>query len=335
VYHSLVELGTNIGGGNAANIVATAQRAEELGLHSLWTGEAYGGDGVTPLCWAAAHTSRIKIGTSILQIPARTPTMTAMTAMHLDSLTGGRFVLGLGMSGPQVVEGWHGVPYQQPLATTRDYVAIVRAALTSGDKLDYQGSRYQIPNRGPGTTGLGKALRPRLHPDPPVPIYLAAIGPRNVALTLEIADGLLPMLWNPHRTKEFFDGSIPPDGFHIAATVPVALGDDIAACRDQVRPGIGMFIGAMGAKTKNFYNNLVRRYGFEEAAETVQDLYLAGDHRAAMAAVPDQLVDELALVGPKEHVADQLEVWKQSGVSTLILGSAHQGTLEAIAELVL
>jgi F420-dependent oxidoreductase-like protein len=333
-----VELGTNIVGQTADRVVSLARKAEALGLHSLWRGEAYGGDAVVPLAWAAAHTSRIRLGSSILQIPARTPAMTAMTAQSLDVMSDGRFVLGLGMSGPQVVEGWHGVPYRAPLGTTEEYVAIVRRIFAGDQRVSFSGQHFQIPYHGADGTGLGKPLRPGLTSRADIPVYLAAIGPKNVALATRIADGLLPMLWNPYRVKEGFGDVLAGTSlatFAVAPTVPVAVGDDIAACRDKVRPIIGLYVGGMGARGRNFYNSLVRRYGFDDAADKIQDTYLDGRQQEAIALVPDELVDELALVGPKERVRDQLAAWQASGVSTLIIATPSTVNLETLAELVL
>lgn len=332
-----MQLGANLTQLDPAKLVAFAQRAEELGLHSLWRGEAYGVDAVVPLSWAAAHTSRIRLGSAILQIPARTPTMTGMTALALDRLTRGRFTLGVGMSGPQVVEGWHGVPYEAPVSTTEECIGILRRIFRSDEPLTYRGARYNIPHTGLGGSGLGKALRPAVAPVNDIPIYVAGIGPRNVAMATRVADGILPMLWDPFRIKEGFGDALAsaPPAFAIAPTVPVAIGDDVAACRDKVRPVIALYVGGMGARKKNFYNALVRRYGFEEAAEAVQEAYLAGRREEAIRLVPDQLVDELALVGPKARVADVLEVWKASGITTLIVATPSSTNLETLAELML
>jgi F420-dependent oxidoreductase-like protein len=318
-------------------MAALATSAESLGYASVWRGEAYGGDAVSVLAFAAAHTSRIQLGTAILQMPARSAAMTAMTAISLDHLSGGRAMLGLGMSGPQVVEGWHGVPYQAPLATTADYVAIVRKVIAGEDRVEHDGRQLQLPYVGPGATGLGRAIKPGMHTRPDIPVYLAAIGPKNVALAARIADGLLPMLWNPYRWKEVYGDALSGANerpFEIIPTVPIAIGDDIASCRDKVRPLIGMYVGGMGAKGRNFYNDLIQRYGYEDAAVEVQDRYLAGDRRAALSALPDRLIDELALVGDEGRVADQVAAWKDSGVTTLVLASAGERVLRAMAELV-
>jgi F420-dependent oxidoreductase-like protein len=333
-----VQLGVNLVGRDASEIVTLARLAESIGCDSVWRGEAYGGDAVSVLGYVAGHTSRVRLGTDILQIPARSAALTAMTAASLDQLSDGRMVLGLGISGPQVVEGWHGVAFEAPLATTRDYVAIVRKMLAGDAKVVHDGDRLSLPYRGPGATGLGKPLRPTLHTRPDIPILIAAIGPKNVALAREIADGLLPMLWNPHRSRDVYGDAFTVDDdrpFEIVASAPLALGDDVAECRDRVRPIIGMYVGGMGAEGRNFYNTLVRRYGYEEAADEVQSRYLAGDRAGATAAVPDALVDELALVGPPARVADQLDAWRASGVTTLVVTTGKERVLRTVAELVL
>ncbi len=272
-----------------------------------------------------------------MQIPGRTPANTAMTAATLDLMSGGRFILGLGTSGPQVVEGWHGQPWGKPLGKTREYVEIVRAALRR-ETLEHQGEHYRIPYDGPGATGLGKPLKMMMRPlRADIPIYLAAIGPKNVALAAEIADGWLPIFVDPERFGDAFGESIAgaPDDFEIAATVHVLVGDDVPALRDFLKPYLALYIGGMGAKGKNFYNALVRRYGWEEDAERIQELYLAGKQREAIAAVPDALVDALALIGPKERIRDRLAAWRETPVTTLIVGTPQPEALQMLAELVL
>ena len=330
-------LGANLGSRSGEGVRTQAVLAEDLGFDSVWAGEAYGTDAVTPLTWAAACTQRLRIGSAIMQIPARSPASTAMTALTLDRLSGGRFRLGLGASGPQVVEGWHGRPFHKPLATTTEYVDIVRQIFAAEGKIELDGSVYQLPYRGPGSTGDGKALRSAFQPAR-IPILLAAIGPKNVELAMQIGDGLLPMLWNPHRASRVYGDVIAKaaaGSFELAPTVPIAVGDDIAACRNKVRPMLTTYIGGMGSRGRNFYNHLIRRYGYEETADIVQDLYLDGQRDAAAAAVPDALIDELALVGPAEHVAEQLSVWQTSGVTTLILAGANSHDMRTVAELVL
>jgi F420-dependent oxidoreductase-like protein len=335
-----VKLGLNLGyappGTNPADLVPLAQRAEELGYDSVWAAEAWGTDAVTVLSWIAAQTSRIKVGSAIMQIPGRSPANTAMTAATLDLMSGGRFILGLGTSGPQVVEGWHGDAWGKPLGKTREYVDIVRTALRR-EVVEHEGEHYRIPYDGPGATGLGKPLKMMMRPlRADIPIYLAAIGPKNVALAAEIADGWLPIFVDPERFGEAFGPSIATarEGFEIAATVSILVGDDVDALRGALKPYIALYVGGMGAKGKNFYNALVRRYGWDDAAEQIQELYLDGKQREAIAAVPDELVDSLALVGPKERIRERLDAWRATPVTTLIVGSPQPEALEVMAELV-
>jgi F420-dependent oxidoreductase-like protein len=234
-----------------------------------------------------------------------------------------------------VVEGWHGVAFQPPLGLTEDYIAIVRKVIAGDARVEHDGSVLQVPYRGQGASGLGRAIRPGMHTRPDIPIHLAAIGPANVALATRVADGLLPMLWNPYRWERAFGDALrgAPTGFEISPTVPIAVGDDVAACRDKVRPMIGLYVGGMGAKGRNFYNTLVARYGFEQVAAEVQERYLAGDRRGAFAALPDDLVDELALVGDRARIADQLEAWRASGITRLVLATTSTSALRLVAEL--
>jgi F420-dependent oxidoreductase-like protein len=325
-------------GTNPTELVALAQEAERLGYDSAWAAEAWGTDAVTVLSWLGAVTTTLKLGAGIMQIPARTPAMTAMTAATLDLLSGGRFLLGLGTSGPQVAEGWHGQPFGRPLERTREYVALVRAALRR-EVVERHGDHYDVPYTGEGATGVGKALKLMVRPlRAEIPIYLAAIGPRNVALAAEIADGWLPMWVSPERLRDVFGASLAaaPDGFDVAAfSVPVVLTDDVQAGRDAVKPQLALYLGGMGARGRNFYNALVVRYGYEAEAAVIQELYLDGKKRDAAAAVPDALVDEVALVGPTGRIADRLEAWRGSGVTTLLVATRDRATLRAMAELVL
>ena len=336
-----MKLGVNLGyappGTNPVELVPLVQEAERLGYDSAWAAEAWGTDAVTVLAWLAASTSRIKVGSAIMQIPGRSPANTAMTAATLDLMSGGRFILGLGTSGPQVVEGWHGQPWGKPLGKTREYVEIVRTALRR-ETVEHEGEHYRIPYDGPGATGLGKPLKLMLRPlRADIPIYLAAIGPKNVALAAEIADGWLPIFVDPERFDDAFGPSLAGahDGFEIAATVTVLVGDDVQALRDGLKPYFALYIGGMGAKGRNFYNALVRRYGWEAEAERIQELYLDGKQREAIAAVPDELVDAVSLVGPKERIRDRLEAWRETPVTTLIVGSPQPEALQTLAELVL
>ena len=335
-----MKLGLNFAysGADPKQLVETAQFAESLGFDSVWTAEAYGSDAVVPLTWMAAHTSRIKLGSGILQMPARTPAMTAMTAATLDQLSGGRMLLGLGLSGPQVVEGWHGQPYGKPLVKTREYIEIVREILRREKPLEHHGEHYDIPYSGTGATGLGKPLKTILHPRPDIPIYLAAIGPKNVALAAEIADGWLPIFFSPGRWREAFGDVIDKRGtadFDIAPSVTVILGDDVDACRNMVKPFVALYVGGMGARGRNFYNDLACRYGFEGPAREIQDLYLEGKKAEAAAAVPDELVDEVALCGPRERIAELVDRWKDTPVTTMILTAMQRDAMELMAELVL
>jgi F420-dependent oxidoreductase-like protein len=336
-----VKLGVNLGyappGTNPADLVPFVREAERLGFDSVWAAEAWGTDAVTVLAWLAAKTTTIKIGSAIMQIPGRTPANTAMTAATLDLMSGGRFILGLGTSGPQVVEGWHGEPWGKPLGKTREYVEIVRRALRR-QTLEHEGEHYRIPYDGSGATGLGKPLKLMLRPlRADIPIYLAAIGPKNVALAAEIADGWLPIFVDPERFDAAFGASIAgaPDGFEVAATVQVLVGDDVQSLRDSLKPNLALYVGGMGARGKNFYNALMCRYGWEAEAERIQELYLGGHQREAIAAVPDELVDAVALVGPKERIRDRLEAWREAPVTTLIVGSPQPEALRVLADLVL
>jgi F420-dependent oxidoreductase-like protein len=316
--------------------VPLVQTAEQLGYDSVWAAEAWGTDAVTVLAWLGASTTTIKLGSAIMQIPGRTPANTAMTAATLDLMSGGRVILGLGTSGPQVVEGWHGQPWGKPLGKTREYIELVRAALRR-EVVEHEGEHYRIPYDGPGATGLGKPLKLMLRPlRADIPIYLAAIGPKNVALAAEIADGWLPIFVVPECFDDAFGASLAGarDGFEVAATASVLVGDDVQALRDALKPHLALYVGGMGAKGRNFYNSLVRRYGFEADAERIQELYLGGHHRDAIAAVPDELVDAVALVGPKERIRERLDAWHETPVTTLIVGSPQPEALQVMAELV-
>jgi len=333
-----MRLGLNLGywGADAARVVEVARHAEALGFHSVWTAEAYGSDAIVPLTWVGAQTSKIGLGTAIMQMPARSPAMTAMTAVTLDLLSGGRALLGLGLSGPQVAEGWHGQPYGKPLTKTREYVDIVRSIIRREAPLEHHGEHYDIPYTGPGATGLGKPLKLIVHPQREIPVYLAAIGPKNVALAAEIADGWLPVWFSPTRMDvyaEAFEGR-DLSSFDIAPTVSVVLGDDAAVCRQMVKPMLALYIGGMGARGRNFYNDLACRYGYEAAAKEIQDLYLDGKKQEASAAVPDELVDEVALCGPKERIAELVEPWKTSPATTLVVATVQTEALDVMAELV-
>ncbi len=280
--------------------------AERLGFSSVWTAEAWGSDAVSPAAWILAQTEKINVGTAIMQMPGRSPAMTAMTAMTLYSLSGGRFILGLGPSGPQVVEGWHGVAYGRPLTRTKEYISIIRTILERKEKLEHEGFHYQIPYRGEGSSGLGKPLKSILHGDPALQIYTASISPNGMECAGEVADGVFPVWMNPERYDVFEEslergfskagGDKSLDNFEIAPFCTVVMGDDIDACRSPVKNMMALYIGGMGARDKNFYNDYAKRLGYEEAAVTIQDLFLSGKKADAAAAVPDALVDEVALV---------------------------------------
>jgi F420-dependent oxidoreductase-like protein len=339
-----VRLGLQLGYDDPPTWTRLAEEAERCGFHSVWTSEAYGSDAVSPLAWIGARTENIRLGTAIMQMPARSPATTAATVATLDLLSGNRVLLGLGTSGPQVAEGWHGQAWGKPLMRTREYVEIVRAILRRAAPLEHHGEHYDIPYSGPDATGLGKPLRIIVHPPrADVPIYLAAIGPKNVALAAEIADGWLPIFFSPER---FADTHRPmleegfarrggrPDGWDLAAHVPVVVTDDVAAGRDFLKPLLALYVGGMGAKGKNFYTRLAERYGYADAAATIQDLYLAGRKNEAIAAVPDALVDEVALVGDRARIADRLAAFRECGVETLILQARQPEALRLLAELV-
>jgi F420-dependent oxidoreductase-like protein len=334
-----VRLGFYLGyappGTNPTELVALAQEAERLGYDSAWAAEAWGTDAVSVLAWIAATTSTIKVGSAILQIPARTPANVAMTAATLDLMSGGRFLLGLGTSGPQVVEGWHGEPWGKPLTKTREYVEIVRAALRR-EQLEHAGEHYEIPYRGDGATGLGKPLKLMMRPlRANIPIYLASLRPKSVQLAVEIADGWLPIFYSPERARATFPAPFARDGLEIAPSVPAVLSDDAESARESLKPYYALYVGGMGARGTNFYNDLACAYGFEDAAKRIQDLFLDGKHREAAAAVPDELVDEMALAGPREHIAGRLDVWRESGATELLVSCRDAATLRAVAELAL
>jgi len=322
------------------------RHAESLGFDSAWTAEAYGNDAVTTATWILANTTKIKAGTAIMQMPARTPAMTAMTAMSLDHLSGGRFILGLGPSGPQVVEGWHGVPYGKPLTRTREYIAIIRKILAREAPLEHKGEIYNIPATGPGTTGLGKPLKSILHGNPQIPIYTASISPNGLRCSGEVADGVFPLWMNPEKpelvTEHLEKGFAKAGGgkslasFAVCPAVSVIVSDDVAKARMPAKMNLALYIGGMGARDKNFYTDYAKRLGYEEASVKIQDLFLGGDRAGATAAVPDALVDELFLIGPKERIRERLAAWKQAGqqgvVDAMLLGTGQPEALELLAE---
>ena len=339
-----MRLGLQLGYDDPPFWVGLAEEAERCGFHSVWTSEAYGSDAVSPLAWIGGRTERIALGTAIMQMPARSPATTAATVATLDSLSGGRVLLGLGTSGPQVAEGWHGQAWGKPLTRTREYVSIVRTILRREEPLEHHGLHYDIPYAGDDATGLGKPLKLILRPPRPVvPIYLAAIGPKNVALAAEIADGWLPIFFSPERFAETHLPSLEdgfgkrggrPDDWDLAPHVPVVVADDVAAARDFLRPLLALYVGGMGARGQNFYTRLAQRYGFEAEAARIQDLYLEGKKHEAAAAVPDALVDEVALVGDRARIADRVAAFRDCGATTLILQARQVEALRLLAELV-
>jgi F420-dependent oxidoreductase-like protein len=320
-------------GTNPTELIELAHEAERIGYDSAWAAEAWGTDAATVLAWLAATTTTLNVGSAIFQIPARTPTNTGMTAATLDLMSGGRFLLGLGVSGPQVVEGWHGEPWGKPIAKMREYVEIVRAVLQR-QTIEHQGEHYAIPYSGSNGTGLGKPLKLMARPlRAEVPIYLAVFKPRSVELAAEIADGWLPIFFSPERARQSFPAPFARgDGFDIAPSVPALVADDVGTARDALRPYYALYIGGMGARGANFYNDLVVSYGFEAEAKQIQDLFLDGKQRDAAAAVPDALIDEMALVGPADRIRDRLAAWEESGATTLLISTRDLTTLRTVAE---
>ncbi|MEA2373699.1 MAG: hypothetical protein QOD53_162 [Thermoleophilaceae bacterium] len=344
-----MRLGLSVGywglGITPAEQLSLVKEAEAAGYDSVWAAEAYGSDTATVLAWLAAQTETIKLGSGIFQMPARSPAMTAMTAATIDELSGGRMVLGIGSSGPQVAEGWHGQSFAKQIQRTREYVEIVRKAL-SRERLTYDGETYTLPL----PNGPGKALKLMISPvQEKIPIYIAAIGPKNTALTGEIADGWIPFMFSPEHAKELrgpldegaarAGRTLDEESFDIAPTVNVCISDDVEAARDVMRPLLALYVGGMGSKEKNFYNAMMKRYGFEEAAEKVQDLYLSGKKDEAAGALPADFIDSVCLVGPKDRVRDGLAKLRDAGVGTLITTpfapttEARRDMLRELAEL--
>jgi len=342
-----VRLGMTLGqfGPDIKIDIARIQEAERLGYDSVWTAEAWGNDAIVPLCWIGAQTQRIKLGTAIMQVPARTPAMAAMTAMTIDKLSGGRFVLGLGPSGPQVVEGWHGTPYARPLTRMREYITVIREILRREKRVEFQGEFYQLPYSGPDSTGLGKPLRSILHGRADLEIYTAAITPKGVALAAELADGFFPVWLDPEKFDLFrpyleegfkrAGGGKSIEQFDVAPVVPVILGADVSTCLRMVKPMLALYIGGMGARNKNFYNDYARRMGYEEAAEKIQTLFLDRKKAEAAAEVPDELADSISLCGPVERIRERVERWKCAPIGTMCIGSGQVEALRVMAEAVL
>lgn len=344
-----MKLGLGLGywsAGPPPGMLESVRLAEELGYDSVWTAEAYGSDALTPLAWVGSHTSRLRLGTSIIQLSARTPTATAMAAMTLDHLSEGRMVLGIGASGPQVVEGWYGQPYPRPLARTREYVDILRSTIAR-EKVTYDGDHYRLPHPGKeaGGTGLGKPLRSTLHPRrTDLPVMLAAEGPKNVAMAAEIADGWLPLFYSPYDDSFYRsaleEGFARPgarrsaEDFEVVCMVNVVVDDDVERAADQLRPFYALYVGGMGARGANFHYDAVARLGFEEECARIQDLYLDGRKEEAAAAIPVEMVEKMALIGPREKIAEELPTWQESLITTMVV-TGEPETLRLMAELAL
>lgn len=341
-----MKLGLSVGywgAGPPGGALEAVVEADRLGFDSVWTAEAYGSDALTPLAWWGSRTERIRLGTGIMQMSARTPAATAMAAISLDHLSGGRFILGIGASGPQVVEGWYGQPYGKPLARTREYVAICRKVFARDEPVHFEGEFYSIPN--PGTTGLGKPLKSTVHPlRADIPVFLGAEGPKNVALAAEICDGWLPMFYSPRNDRHFRDalaeGFARPgarrtaETFEVTCTVPFIPGDDVDACASLVKPFLALYMGGMGARGRNFHFDAIARLGHEEVATRVQELYLEGRKQEAAAAIPTALVEAVALVGPPAKIREELGEWRRSLVTTMLI-TGDAALLRQAAELVI
>jgi F420-dependent oxidoreductase-like protein len=330
------------GSGTPEGAAAAVREADRLGFDSVWTAEAYGSDALTPLAWWGAQTANVKLGTSIMQLSARTPAATAMAAMTLDHLSGGRFLLGIGASGPQVVEGWYGQPYPKPLARTREYVEIMRRIIRREEPVSFAGDHYQLPYAG--GAGLGKPLKSTIHPfRTEIPIYLAAEGPKNVALAGELADGWLPLFFSPKEDgfyrrclAEGFAAAGEPDKaarFDVAAPMFIVAGDNVERCADAIRPMLALYAGGMGARGANFHFDVFARMGWEAEATKIQDLYLEGRKGEAIASVPLAMVEDVALVGPVDKIRDELDRWRDTCLTTMLV-SGGQRDLAFYADLV-
>lgn len=341
-----MKLGLSVGywgAGPPPQAVESVDEAERLGFDSVWTSEAYGSDALTPLAWWGSRTQGMKLGTAIVQMSARTPAAVAMSAITMDHLSGGRFMLGLGVSGPQVVEGWYGQPFPKPLARTREYVSVVRAILARDKPVEFDGEFYQMPYRG--GTGLGKPLKSTVHPlRSDLPILLAAEGPKNVALAAEICDGWIPFFYSPYHDQHYRDALAegfarpgarhPQDDFEVAGVVPLVIADDVDAAADWIRPMLALYIGGMGARTQNFHRDVFVRMGFGDVCDQITELYLGGEKQAAAQAVPTAMVEQVALVGPLDKVRGEVDAWKSSLLTTMIV-AGPPALLRQVAELVL
>ena len=345
-----LKLGLNTGfwasGAPSPAALEAVKEAERLGFDSIWTSEAYGCDVLTPLAWWGSQTQTVRLGTAIMQMSARRPTAAAMAAMTMDHLSGGRFILGLGVSGPQVVEGWYGEPFAKPLARTREYVSIVRNAIARQEPVTSDGAHYPLPANGrEGITGLGKPLKSTLHPlRERIPLCLGAEGPKNIALTAEIADGWLALFYSPHHDAELYRPSLeegfarrnrPHDDFEIHASIPFVVHDDVERAADLIRPRLALYFGGMGARSMNFHREVPVRMGYEAEARKIQELYMDGKKDEAAAAVPTRLVEQLALIGPADKIRHDLEAWRESSVTSLLIEPGPPERLRQAAELVL
>ncbi len=322
------------------------KHAEAMGYDSVWTAEAYGNDAVTAASWILAQTQKIKVGTAIMQMPARSPAMCAMTSMSLDQLSGGRFIVGLGASGPQVVEGWHGVPYGKPVTRTKEYIQIMRKIMAREGPVEFEGEIYNLPLKGEGTTGLGKPLKSILEGNPDIPIYTASITPAGLRCAAEVADGVFPVWMDPNKYSvlgEHLDKGFAKAGggksladFDVAPFVMVMMNDDLEAAYNALRPWLALYIGGMGAKGKNFYHDYTTRLGYGDVATRIQDLYLSGKKAEAEALVPNQLLDEVALIGSGDRIRERLAPWKEAGkrgeVGTMLLSVQDPVILELLAK---
>lgn len=335
-----IKLGLQLGywgAGPNPNMVEMAQEAEKLGFDAVFTAEAWGSDVFTPLAWVGAHTNRIRLGTAVAQLSARTPTATAMAALTLDHLSKGRVILGLGVSGPQVVEGWYGQPFAKPLSRTREYIDIVRKVLAREERVTSDGEHYPLPYTGPGAWGVGKPLKPITHPlRADIPIFLGAEGPKNVALAAEIADGWLPLYYSPYREEVYADqiaGRKP--GFEICQGVTINICDDVEEGLFPIKHFLALYVGGMGAKQHNFHTDLMKRMGFEAEALKIQELYLSGKKDEAARVVPTEFADEISLVGPPDRIKDRISAWRNSAVTTMLINGRDKEQIRKVAELVL
>ncbi|MFT5101396.1 MAG: F420-dependent oxidoreductase-like protein [Flavobacterium sp.] len=326
------------GAGPNPNTLNMAITAEKLGYDAIFTAEAWGSDVFTPLAWIGAHTSRIRLGTAVAQLSARTPTATAMAALTLDHLSKGRMILGLGVSGPQVVEGWYGQPFAKPLSRTREYVDIIRQVLAREAPVSNEGGEhYPLPYRGEGSWGLGKSLKPITHPlRKDMPIFLGAEGPKNVTMAAEIADGWLPLYYSPYRQEVYADQiKDAKPGFEISQGVTINICDDVEQGLIPIKNNLALYIGGMGAKDRNFHTELMGRMGLEAEARKIQDLFLAGKKDEAVQAVPSSFADEISLVGPIDRVKDRLQAWRETPVTSLLVNARNEQQIQQMAEIVL